>query len=107
MDLGIKGRKAFITGADSGIGWHTARLLLAEGVIVVATDLHPEKLDAASKFKAADGQLHAFAADITDLDSLANLASQVQAAVGDIDILIQSAGITGARGLFHEIDDAG
>ena len=108
MDLGIKGRKALITGADSGIGWHTARLLLAEGVTVVATDLHQDKLDAAAgKLKAADGQLHAFAADITDLDSLANLASQVQAAVGDIDILVQSAGITGAQGLFHEIDDAG
>jgi hypothetical protein len=31
----------------------------------------------------------------------------VQGAVGDIDILVQSAGITGAQGLFHEIDDAG
>lgn len=108
MDLGIKGRKALVTGADSGIGWHTARLLLAEGVTVVITDLQQDKLDAAaSKLKAADGQLHAFAADITDLDSLANLKSQVQEAAGDIDILVQCAGITGAQGYFHEIDDAG
>lgn len=108
MDLGISGRKALITGADSGIGWHTARLLLAEGVTVVATDLRQDKLDAATrKLKAAGGQLHAFAADITNLDSLADLAQKVQDAVGDIDILVQSAGITGAQGLFHEIDDAG
>lgn len=31
MDLGIKGRKALVSGADSGIGWQTARLLLGEG----------------------------------------------------------------------------
>jgi NAD(P)-dependent dehydrogenase (short-subunit alcohol dehydrogenase family) len=31
----------------------------------------------------------------------------VQSAVGDIDILVQSAGITGAQGYFHEIDDKG
>ena len=38
MDLGISGRTALVTGGDSGIGWHTAQLLLAEGVTVVVTD---------------------------------------------------------------------
>jgi len=108
MDLGIKGRTALITGADSGIGWHTARLLLEEGAIVVITDLEQDKLNsAAASLQAAQGQLHAFAADITDVDSLAELSGKVQDAVGDIDILVQSAGITGAQGLFHEIDDDG
>lgn len=108
MDLGIAGRKALISGADSGIGLATAKVLLEEGVIVVITDLYQDRLDsAASQLPAADGQIHAFAADVTNLDSLAALASQVQNAVGDIDILVQSAGITGAQGQFHEIDDAG
>lgn len=108
MDLGIKGRTALVTGADSGIGWHTARLLLEEGAIVVMSDLEQGKLNsAAANLQAAQGQLHAFAADITDVDSLAELSGKVQDAVGDIDILVQSAGITGAQGLFHEIDDDG
>jgi NAD(P)-dependent dehydrogenase (short-subunit alcohol dehydrogenase family) len=108
MDLRIAGKKALVTGADSGIGWETARLLLAEGVTVVVSDIDQERLDeAAARLDAADGRLFAFAADITDVGSLDELHAQVQDAVGDIDILVQSAGVTGAQGLFHEIDDDG
>jgi NAD(P)-dependent dehydrogenase (short-subunit alcohol dehydrogenase family) len=108
MDLKIEGKKALISGADSGIGWHTARLLLAEGVTVVITDKDQDALDAAAKkLGAAEGTLHAFAADITKVDSIAAMHAKVVDAVGDIDILVQSAGITGAQGLFHEIDDEG
>ncbi|MCU1481486.1 MAG: short chain dehydrogenase/oxidoreductase [Subtercola sp.] len=108
MDLGISGKKALISGADSGIGWHTARLLLAEGVTVVITDQDQESLDdSAKKLKADDGKLFAFAADLTSIDSIATLHESVTDAVGDIDILVQSAGITGAQGLFHEITDEG
>lgn len=83
-------------------------MLLAEGVTVVITDRDQESLDeAAGKLDARDGTLFAFSADITSPDSIAQLSTQVQDAVGDIDILVQSAGITGAQGLFHEIDDAG
>lgn len=38
MDLGITGRTALVTGADSGIGWHTAKLLLEKGATVVISD---------------------------------------------------------------------
>ncbi|MGK9149338.1 SDR family oxidoreductase [Plantibacter flavus] len=108
MDLGIATRTALITGADSGIGWETARLLLEEGATVVISDQDQDALDkAAKKLDAPSGKLFAFAADITSVDALAQLHEQVQEAVGDIDILVQSAGITGAQGLFHEITDEG
>ncbi|MCX7523110.1 SDR family oxidoreductase [Microbacterium sp. STN6] len=108
MDLGIDGRVALVSGADSGIGWHTARRLLAEGATVVMTDIDREKLDAAAlRLDAPPGSLHAFAADITDEASVAALAEHTHNAVGEIDILVQSAGITGAQGLFHEIDQSG
>src|SRR3954468_6207573 len=102
MDLGISGKKALISGADSGIGWQTAKLLLDEGVTVVITDKDQSKLDEAAA--RLDGPVHAFAADITSTESIAHLHEQVMSAVGDIDILVQSAGITGAQGLFHEVD---
>ena len=108
MDLGISGKKALITGGDSGIGWETARLLLEEGVTVVLSDRDQDSLDAAAKqLDAPEGRLFAFAADVTSVDELATLSQRVQEAVGDIDILVQSAGVTGAQGLFHEIDDDG
>ena len=108
MDLGIAGKTALITGGDSGIGWHTARLLLAEGVTVVISDQNQKELDkAAADLDAPEGKLFAYAADVTKVGDLATLHKQVQGAVGDIDILVQAAGITGAQGLFHEIDDEG
>ena len=108
MDLGITGKKALITGGDSGIGWETARMLLAEGAIVVLSDKDQASLDeAAAKLDAPDGALFAYAADVTDTADLAELHRKTSAAVGAIDILVQSAGVTGAQGLFHEIDDEG
>jgi len=108
MDLGIAGKKALITGGDSGIGWHTARLLLDEGLTVVITDLDQKMLDAAAKrLDASRGRLFAFAADVTSVDSLSALHASVGEAIGEIDILVQAAGITGAQGLFHEISDEG
>lgn len=105
MDLGIRGRTALISGGDSGIGLATAKLLRDEGVTVVLTDVDQSKLDAAVR-ELGDGA-HAFAADVTDPQSIGRLAEQVQGAVGDVDILVNSAGITGSTGPFHEIDDAG
>ena len=108
MDLGITGRIALVTGGDSGIGWHTARLLLQEGATVVLTDKDQGELDkAAKKLDAAPDRLHAFAADITSVDSLAALHESITEAVGRIDILVQAAGVTGAQGLFHQVTDEG
>lgn len=107
MDLGFTDRTALITGADSGIGWHTAELLLAEGGRVVISDRDQSLLDeAAGALHAQDGQLHAVAADVTDPVSVDRLRDQV-GQLGRIDILINSAGITGATGSFDQIDDAG
>ena len=105
MDLGIRGRTALISGADSGIGLATARLLYAEGVRVVLTDIDETTVTAAAEGIGPDAL--AFGADLTDPAAVDRLHSRVVEAVGDIDILVQSAGITGAQGLFHEIDEAG
>jgi len=108
VDLGIQGRTALVFGGDSGIGWNTARILLAEGATVVVSDLDQSRLDtSADQLEAPPGKLFAFAADVTDAASLATLHDRVRDSVGEIDILVQSSGITGAQGMFHEIDEQG
>lgn len=108
MDLGIAGRTALVTGGDSGIGWSTAKLLLAEDVTVVISDKDQGTLDeAAARLDAPEGRLHAFAADVTSTEQLAELHRRVAESVGAIDILVQCSGVTGAQGMFHEIDDEG
>ncbi|MDT9592535.1 SDR family oxidoreductase [Nocardioides zeae] len=108
MDLDIDGKVALVTGGDSGIGWHTARLLLDEGATVVLTDQDQDDLDeAAARLEAPAGRLHAVAADVTSVEDLARLHARSRELAGGIDILVQSAGVTGAQGLFHEIDDEG
>lgn len=108
MDLGITGKTALVSGADSGIGLATARTLVGEGARVVLTDVDQSKLDEAlDTVGAEEGKAYAFAADLTKPDDIDALVQQVEEAVGGIDILVHSAGITGATGLFHEVDEAG
>jgi NAD(P)-dependent dehydrogenase (short-subunit alcohol dehydrogenase family) len=105
MDLGIKGRIALITGADSGIGFTTAQMLVAEGVRVVISDVDQDALDQAAE-KLGHG-VRAFAADLTDSAAVAKLKEQVVKEVGVPQIIVNAAGVTGATGLFHEIDEDG
>lgn len=108
MDLNISGRKALITGGDSGIGLAAADLLLEEGVNVVIASLNKDKVDkAVEDLSGENRKVFGFSCNVADLDSLAKLDENVQNTVGDIDILVNCAGITGAQGLFHEIDDDG
>jgi NAD(P)-dependent dehydrogenase (short-subunit alcohol dehydrogenase family) len=105
MDLGLEGRTALVTGADSGIGWNTARLLIEEGARVIVSDRDQGELDAAAA--KLPGEVLAVAADVTSASELAALRERVHAEAGEVDILVQSSGITGAQGLFHEIDEQG
>lgn len=108
MELGIQGKTALVTGADSGIGFATALELLKEGAQVVMTDQYPERLEkAVLKIDNYSEQVFSYPADITNKEDLKTLHEKVKAEVGKIDILVQSAGITGAQGLFHDIDDDG
>ena len=105
MDLELTGRTALITGGDSGIGWHTAKLLVEEGARVAITDVDQAALDAAAA--GLPGEVLAVAADLTDPADVARLHREVTAALGDPEILVHAAGVTGAQGLFHEVDEDG
>ncbi|NMI01307.1 SDR family NAD(P)-dependent oxidoreductase [Pseudonocardia acidicola] len=106
MDLGISGRTALVTGADSGIGWHTARMLIEEGAQVAVTDLKQDDIAAAAE-RLPSEDIPAIAADLTNPDDVARLRDDAIVALGRVDILVHSAATLGARGPFHEIDEDG
>jgi len=93
------GRNAIITGGASGLGKETAARIVAEGGQVVLWDLNPETLAEAA---AAVGAIHSVAVDVADPAAVSAAAAETHARLGKIDILICSAGITGATVPVHE-----
>lgn len=108
MKLNISRRTALVTGAASGIGFETVRQLIGEGVTVVMTDRDNDDLATArERLAGPDDKVFAFAADLTSTGDLSRMHEYVREHVGLVDILVNSAGVTGAQGRFDEIDDAG
>ncbi|WP_166776286.1 SDR family oxidoreductase [Xanthomonas sp. CFBP 8151] len=107
MDLGINNRIALISGGDSGMGKETARQLLEAGVRVAITDLADGTLDQAVAELSGLGQIIAIEGDVTREQDVTAIWAQVREQLGDPDIYINAAGVTGATGDFLEVSDAG
>jgi 3-oxoacyl-[acyl-carrier protein] reductase len=88
MNLGLAGRTAIVTGAASGIGRATAKLLADEGCRVVVTDLNPDGLT-----ELADDDFVPVAGDITDPKMPERLVEAAVTATGRLDVLVASAGV--------------
>ena len=89
----FKGRTAIVTGAASGLGKAVAARIVAEGGAVVLWDFNAEALANAKDETGASGVC---ALDVSSLKAVTPAARASQALLGRIDILINSAGITGA-----------
>lgn len=107
MDLGIKDRIALISGADSGMGKETAKLLLEAGVRVAITDQAGGTLDEAVAELSQLGDVIAVTGDVTRIDDVSAIWAEVRGKLGNPDIYVNAAGVTGATGDFLEVDDAG
>ena len=88
----LEGKLALITGGGSGIGFYIARCLVQAGAKVVITGRREAVLQEAVA-ALGDGNAHYFVNDITDLKSIPGLIESIEANVGEIDILINNAGI--------------
>lgn len=86
--------RALVTGASSGIGRETARLLAKAGAGVVATGRNEEALrELTSGLSDADGAIHILSGDLTDHLFRQQLIDDVQEKLGGLNALVNAAGI--------------
>ncbi|WP_017586102.1 SDR family NAD(P)-dependent oxidoreductase [Nocardiopsis ganjiahuensis] len=85
------GRVAVVTGANTGLGFETARMLAAHGAAVVLAVRDVEKGKRAAARITGDVTVQAL--DLTSLDSIRSAAADLRAGHPRIDLLINNAGV--------------
>lgn len=102
----LKGRKAFITGGDSGIGRAVAIAYAREGADVAINYLPDEKEDADSLVELLSKEgisIHCIPGDISSEEGAKKIVREAEKALGQIDILVLNAGTQRASGDLEEI----
>ncbi|MER6465035.1 SDR family NAD(P)-dependent oxidoreductase [Streptomyces sp. NPDC001288] len=99
----VEGKVAVVTGGVGGIGREICRLLLAEGASVTAVDIADGGEN--DRGHGTDFLRHHVRLDITDGRAVASGFNEIAREFGSIDILVNSAGITGPVKPSHEITE--
>lgn len=107
----VRGRVIMITGASSGIGAATALAVGEAGATVLLVARSADKLSAiADAIRESGGRAMSYPCDLSDLDAIDALVSQVLAEHGRVDILVNNAGRSIRRSLalsyerFHDFE---
>jgi len=96
------GQTAVITGGASGLGLAIARRLRAAGAFVAVFDRDPKQFAPLEAEWAGQGRC--FAVDVTDEESVRKAVEEVLRARGKIEMLVNSAGVTGKTNVqSHEV----
>ena len=99
----LSGKCALVTGASGGIGEAIAAALHGQGATVALSGTRVDVLEAVAK-KLGGERVFVTPANLGDAGSVAKLASDAEAAMGQVDILVNNAGIT-KDGLFMRMKD--
>ena len=99
----FQGQVAIITGAASGLGLAISQKLIEEGALVALMDLNEKALEARFKHNKPGARL--FPIDVTQESKVQEAVEQIITLTGNIDILINCAGITGTTNvLSHKVN---
>ncbi|MGH6815779.1 MAG: SDR family oxidoreductase [Hyphomicrobiaceae bacterium] len=94
MSKNIEGKVVVITGASSGLGEATARLLSAQGASVVLGARRANRIQSlADELTRSGGKALAVTTDVTDCDQVKRLVDSAVQASGRIDVMINNAGL--------------
>jgi len=101
----LEGRVALVTGASTGIGKASAKLLAAEGARVGLLARRESLLNTmAGEIKAAGGEAMALPADILEAGQIKSSIEKLVNAWGRLDIVFANAGINGLQAPLEEIE---
>lgn len=90
----LKGKVVVITGASSGIGEATARLLAEKGALVVIGARRLDRLETlASAIQATGGSVVYQQLDVTELEQMKTIVTLAQSHFGQVDVIINNAGV--------------
>lgn len=96
----LSGRVAVVTGANTGLGYETARALAGLGVHVVIASRNRDKADAAMRTileRRPGASIEVLVLDLADLESVAAFGAAFQDVHDRLDLLINNAGIMMVR----------
>lgn len=108
MEIRLNGKRALVTGANSGIGRALAIGLGQSGARVAVNYVRaPEKADeVVAEIRGGGAEAIAVMADVSDASQVAQMFGQIDQAWGGIDVLINNAGIDGGAAVAWEADPA-
>jgi glucose 1-dehydrogenase len=104
LELSLKGQRALVTGANSGIGAGVARALAEAGAAVVVNYVANDEIAGAvvKEIQGKGGRAMAIKADVAKEDQVQAMFRQMIDAWGSIDILVNNAGLQ-KDAAFHDM----
>ena len=108
ININLTGKRALVTGGNSGIGEAVVDALSDAGADVAVNYIsHPDAAGAVvERVKAKGSRSVAIQADVSDETQVAGMFEKMDSALGGIDILVNNAGIDGKAGRAWELDTA-
>jgi NAD(P)-dependent dehydrogenase (short-subunit alcohol dehydrogenase family) len=95
MRTNLKEKIALVTGASSGLGAQFARVLAANGALVVLAARRVERLkELRAEIESKGGAADVVPLDVTDLDSIEAVVAKIEHENGPIDILVNNSGVS-------------
>lgn len=103
----LQGKVAIVTGGGCGFGEGIATRFAVEGCKVLVADIEPERAArVANAITAAGGQAQASTADVSRRSDFERMVGEAKAAFGNLDLVVNNAGITHANTSMLEVDEA-